>query len=74
MDTTTIPDITDPDAPIVEIPRVQDCQLQKGMILVHRYYLGMELGREPTELEAAQSWVARGFAKLYRQHVKVRDA
>lgn len=65
-----IPDITDPNGDVIQVDFHTDCVIQRGMIEVHRYYLGIELGRQPNDLETMHSWVDRGFAQMYRDHVQ----
>ncbi len=64
-------DITDDSAPVVDVDRKTDCEIQAEMIEYHHQCLIRELGRDPSPLEVCQSWVEKGFAALYRKHYHI---
>lgn len=45
---------------------------ERRAILAHRYFLGLELNREPTIADAIESWEAR-FARGWRRDKVLRD-
>ena len=59
-------DIADDDAPVVAVDRKTDARIQSWMLRVHG-----TLVHAPTELDAARSWVARGWARRYRAHYRI---
>lgn len=53
------------------VDRPTDSRIQRAMIATHRQMMALHLCRSVSDLEAAQDWVAKGFAVLYRQHYPI---